>query len=377
MCLLLQVLLVPADPSSDVIERVDLGNRFLIGDLYNARNDNRVDGRLWKAEDINSRVLITNLQNTDANLKIIANEHDKTELFELDASLTASVLFSLASVKGSAKYLKENVQQFLSVSAGLQVHTALFRQTFENVFHEGLSHQLNDTKDATHVVTGVTWGMTCFAEFSKTFSRHEDKNSYHLQLEIVLNLLFFKLHFDKSFDEHTYRDFITKDFSVHVKCDPEVHGKPSGDNISEVMDFLRKLPSKAMPKGGIERCLGENPVPNACFGTSVPKKVQLTPLAALPNLQAARVARVQTFLDEDVLRGSMKMLSSLPQQLQTINDMLELENYHPFAAWKSMLKTYQKDMEDYYQKSKSELGHTLERIRGGQGHIADLTVCRG
>ncbi|XP_077078001.1 stonustoxin subunit alpha-like [Siphateles boraxobius] len=171
---------------SETIELACLGRPFQLGMLYDCRRNVLIPGiTLWDAEMLQKNINVRPQPNTD--FKIIASDssEDKVTALNISASLEASFLCGLVSVKGSAGYLNDKKKSKHQSRVTLQYRTtSRFEQLsmehlgagnikHSNVFQEG---------SATYVVTALLYGAQAFFIFDREVSSNEN----HQEIQGVL-----------------------------------------------------------------------------------------------------------------------------------------------------------------------------------------------
>ncbi|ROJ36313.1 Stonustoxin subunit alpha [Anabarilius grahami] len=163
---------------SETIELACLGQPFQLGMLYDCRRDLLIPGiTLWDAEMLQKNINVRPQPNTD--FKIIASDssEDKVSALKVSASLEASFLSGLVSVKGSADYLNDKKSSKHQSRVTLQYRTtSRFEQlTMEHLGAGNVKHcNVFQEGSATHVVTALLYGAQAFFIFDREVSSNEN-----------------------------------------------------------------------------------------------------------------------------------------------------------------------------------------------------------
>ncbi|KAK7159733.1 hypothetical protein R3I94_005923 [Phoxinus phoxinus] len=163
---------------SETIELACLGRPFQLGMLYDCRRDLLIPGiTLWDAQMLQKNINVRPQPNTD--FKIIASDssEDKVEALNVSASLEASFLCGLVSVKGSADYINDKKKSKHQSRVTLQYRTASrFEQlTMEHLGTGNVKHSnVFQEGSATHVVTALLYGAQAFFIFDREVSSSEN-----------------------------------------------------------------------------------------------------------------------------------------------------------------------------------------------------------
>ncbi|XP_061086594.1 cytolytic toxin-beta-like [Conger conger] len=161
----------------DTIQIAALGRPLHPGMLYDCRNDAYTPGiSLWDPEAIKNNVDVKPQPLTHFNFGKSDSLSEKTKLMDIGASLKASFIAGLVKVGGSGSYLNDTLSSMRQCRA-----TIHYKQTTEfkelTVTHLGkvIYPEVFDQKSATHVVTGVLYGVEVFMVFDQMASNEEDK----------------------------------------------------------------------------------------------------------------------------------------------------------------------------------------------------------
>ncbi|XP_067308780.1 uncharacterized protein [Pseudorasbora parva] len=163
---------------SETIELACLGRPFQLGMLYDCRRDVLIPGiTLWDAEMLQKNINVRPQPNTD--FKIIASDssEDKIQALNVSASLEASFMSGLVSVKGSAEFLNNKKKSKNQSRVTLQYRTTTrFEQlTMEHLGAGNVKHcNVFQEGSATHVVTALLYGAQAFFIFDQEVSSNEN-----------------------------------------------------------------------------------------------------------------------------------------------------------------------------------------------------------
>ncbi|XP_026063529.1 uncharacterized protein LOC113046776 [Carassius auratus] len=163
---------------SGTIELACLGRPFQLGMLYDCRTDALIPGiTLWDFEMLKKN--INNRPQPKTGFKIIASDssEDKAAALKVSASLEASFLSGLVSVKGSADYLNDNKKSKHQSRVTLQYRTTTrYEQlTMEHLGAGNVKHcNVFQEGSATHVVTALMYGAQAFFIFDREVLSNEN-----------------------------------------------------------------------------------------------------------------------------------------------------------------------------------------------------------
>uniref|UniRef100_A0A671R368 Uncharacterized protein n=1 Tax=Sinocyclocheilus anshuiensis TaxID=1608454 RepID=A0A671R368_9TELE len=164
--------------NSETIELACLGRPFQLGMLYDCRRDCLIPGiSLWDAEMLQKNINVRPQPNTDFKIIATDSSEDKASALNVSASLEASFLSGMVSVKGSADYLNDKKSSKLQSRVTLHYHTtSRFEQlTMEHLGVGNVKHcNIFQEGSATHVVTALLYGAQAFFIFDHEVSSNEN-----------------------------------------------------------------------------------------------------------------------------------------------------------------------------------------------------------
>ncbi|CAG2209157.1 unnamed protein product [Mytilus edulis] len=116
----------------------------------------------------------------------------KTSFLDINAELKLSLLCGWIEVNGSAKYL-ENHRKFTRqsrVTFKYRCRTHFKELLVKEMMSEQQMHQgVLNSVNATHVVTGILYGVDAIFIFDRNFSNEEDELQIHRKLEKMVKFL--------------------------------------------------------------------------------------------------------------------------------------------------------------------------------------------
>ncbi|XP_043108909.1 uncharacterized protein LOC122354707 [Puntigrus tetrazona] len=172
---------------SETIELAGLGRPFQLGMLYDCRRDCLIPGiTLWDAEMLQKNINVRPQPNTDFKIIATDSSEDKASALNVSASLEASFLCGLVSVKGSADYLNNKKSSKHQSRVTLHYHTtSRFEQlTMEHLGAGNVKHcNIFQEGSATHVVTALLYGAQAFFIFDREVSSNENHQNIQGDLQ--------------------------------------------------------------------------------------------------------------------------------------------------------------------------------------------------
>lgn len=190
----------------------------------------------------------------------------KTAFLDIDADLKLSVLFGLVEVYGSAEYL-ENHRKFTRqsrVTLNYRCRTHFKELQIKEMMSERqVDRKALNSGKATHLVSGIMYGMDAIFVFDRNLTDVEDELQIHRKLEAMVKFLP-KASVASNIDERKIQILDNVKFTYHG--DIPLDSEPS--TFEEAIAAFKALPSKIGHKG--DNC--------------VPMTVFLYPLHKLTNM---------------------------------------------------------------------------------------------
>ncbi|XP_064827507.1 uncharacterized protein LOC135544067 [Oncorhynchus masou masou] len=333
---------------SETIETAALGRPFQLGMLYDCRRDVLIPGiTLWDSEMLQNDINVSPQPNTD--FKIIASDSSeaKSEALNVSASLEASFLGGLVSVKGSAEFLhdKKTSKHQSRVSLQYRTTTRFEQLTMDhlgagnvkhcNVFREG---------SATHVVTAILYGAQAFFVFDREVSSGENHQDIQGNLQATIKKI----------------PLITIEGQASLKMSEEekqqantfsctFHGDFALENNPVTFEDATRL------YAGLPRLLGEK------GEHAVPMTVWLYPLKNLDSAAAQLVRQISVSL---VCRAQ-RILDGLDNTDVLFRDLMMEGMAIKFPEIKAKLSKFRDLCSEYKLVFQKGLCKVLPNIRGG------------
>lgn len=155
-----------------------LGRPFRLGMLYDSRTEQLIPGvTLWNAEKLKSTVETTKQFSCESNTAVEDTLQTKSSSLNLESGTKLSALSGLINVKGAAKFLHDRKSSEKQCRVTLQfTSTTHFDQLTMDQLGDIQFPQVMDDQEATHVVTGLTYGANAFLVFDRSVGKEETVN---------------------------------------------------------------------------------------------------------------------------------------------------------------------------------------------------------
>nr|XP_046186043.1 uncharacterized protein LOC124015128 [Oncorhynchus gorbuscha] len=333
---------------SETIELAALGRPFQLGMLYDCRRDVLIPGiTLWDSEMLQKHINVRPQPNTDFKIITSDSSEAKSEALNVSASLEASFLGGLVSVKGSAEFLHDKKTSKRQSRVSLQYRaTTHFEQLtmdhlgpgnvkYSNVLQEGSS---------THVVTGLLYGAQAFFVFDQEVSSGENHQDIKGNLQATIKKI----------------PLISIEGQGNVKMSEEEKKKANKFNCTFHGDFaLENNPvtfeDAVKVYAGLPRLLGEN------GEHAVPMTVWLYPLKNLDSAAAQLVRQISVSL----VRRAQRILDGLDNTDVQCQDMMKEDMAIKFPELKAKFNKFRDLCSEYKLVFQKGLCKVLPNIRGG------------
>ena len=376
-----------------VLVKDTLGRPMRLGQLYDCRKDNPEDGAslpLWKEEDMKNGTRTLYNSGTSYSIDVEDVSSSRLSKTSMNADLKMSVCCGLASGRGSGKYVEETSSSKREVRATLEYkYVSRFEElTMDTITAQTLENMLR-YRLATHVVTGVEYGVNMMFTFIK---KYEDEKDYmDLRANIKAKVFWFIKVADVDYHDYRGSDRLkVKKDDLSIKYHGDVKAAPK--TLEEAVILFKKVTEAIgmhKKESNNDACTIELDDKIIKF-KPVAKRVWLMPLTVIDS-NAPKLARtisnklatrVQTILDgihrlvleaQDLKErcerdlflqekdGKKFYLADIPNQ---IDRFLEAKNKHTMQLKKGLKELLPKIREEQ-DRSEDELSQKLyEMMRG-------------
>uniref|UniRef100_A0A673LQ61 Uncharacterized LOC107725728 n=1 Tax=Sinocyclocheilus rhinocerous TaxID=307959 RepID=A0A673LQ61_9TELE len=341
---------------ASTIELACLGQPFQLGMLYDCRKDSLIPGiTLWDSEMLQKNINVHTQPNTD--FKIIASDlsEDKAEALNVSASLEASFLSGLVSVKGSADYLhdKKKSKNQSRVTLRYRTTTRYEQLTMEHLGKGNVKHSdVFKEASATHVVTALLYGANAFFIFDREVSSSESHQDIHGELHATIKKIpTISIEGQASLTmKDLDKDKINK-FSCTFHGDFALKNNPV--TYEDAIKVYSELPELLGEKG-------EN---------AVPMTVWLYPLKKLDSAAAQIVREISVSL----VRRAQRIMDGLDDCDIQCQDLMRDNVAIQFPEIKAKLRNFKDLCSEYKVIFQKHLCRLLPSIRGGGKEEQELS----
>ncbi|XP_071803281.1 cytolytic toxin-alpha-like [Asterias amurensis] len=333
------------------------GRNIQLGMLYNCFDDQSVTGfTIWDQDEIQTKRKTDECPKIDYSLIAEESEGKNTQSVDsdYDLSLRVGVVCGFVKAEGSWKYLNENNlyarKKNNIVTLRCKVQTKREQISMPNmkpVDSDNHMELLDGRVDATHVVTGVTYGVQAFMVFESESLNTSDKRLVTQNLKAALDLIIretpagVELNYGSSTDTTTeyqaYSRIRCTYYGDILQTDSQI---PT--NYEEAKVFCSKLPSFVESQGG------------------VPIEITLSPL---PNF----LNKDKTFheIHNNVLTMILDHTRELEQMMARCNALTQHNVRAQFPGYGEVFSEYHRQICYYLDKFKQETSKLILEIRRG------------
>ena len=316
-----------------LIELVALGREFRLGTLYDCRTDT-IGSTLWDAKILVDKLHTESQKTEDFKFHPSDTIAEKANALNISFATKSSLLSKLIEVKGTAKFFEDR-----SNSAYIKRATLSYKYTTkcERIMLKDLEVKCDTLGNATHVVTGISYGGKAFFLFEKDISQERElDNSWHNLIESVP---FTELDNGGLVDFSEDQKAKAKGLKVKYYGDFSLPQTPT--NYEEVVHIYKMLPN--------------------LLGEEVPLIVWLSPLSNLGKETTYLTREISTYLVNSI----EKLEEDFHQYEIRCNDMKKSAAANNFPGLEKHVSDLQKFASDCRIKVKTELAVAISNVRGG------------
>ena len=230
---------------SSQLEVPCLGRPFHLGMLYDHCTDKLIPGMtLWNKEKLTSAGLTTNQPACNIDISTDDTFHSKSSSFDIGGKLKLSLLCGMVDVKGAAKFLHDRKSSEKQSRVTLQYRsTSHFEQlTMEQLGEIQHPHVL-DKGDATHVVTGITYGADAFLVFDRYVTEGEALDKVSNEMKTLINKIPFIGEVSAGSSLNFSKTEKTETSKFECKFYGDVIPETYPTTYDEALEFCKTLPT--------------------------------------------------------------------------------------------------------------------------------------
>ncbi|KAF3932854.1 hypothetical protein ABW19_dt0209947 [Dactylella cylindrospora] len=353
--------------SNSVLKRPALGQVAALGSLYDSRSDSFISLSLFKSVPPPGSVNATQKRSADIKSSSSANYRDKFNSLNIHADLGASFLGNFVPIAGSACILYETCETNTIAQASIYYNINTIDEDLDLTSQgvkDSLAFNTIQAGQATHVVTGISWGANCVVTARQDLTPSQNKSKLAAELDEKLKTKVFGLQdTDGEEPDTTNANDDTEDgIDVNVYCDLPADEGTFLTDFKDARKFISDIP------GYISKANG---------GKGVPLVYTLMPLTLLAMFRV-----IELKADITLHQVSSECLEQFHQLFDEIH-----EARRNLTSYLIRLRTHKgccparhiKDVEDKLGESltieadlKSEYGRLLNDARSGKADAKEL-----
>lgn len=336
---------------NEVLEIPCLGKPFQLGMMYDCRLDCLISGeKLW-TDDILSNALASR-QSLQCQYEVFTSDslEEKMEMVGARADFKLSLMSGLTEAHNYASFFEDRVSPKQKARVTLKCESIVTYEELdvtllESVPHEGFSEQEN----ATHFVSGVSYGSKTFFVFDREVKRDETHINVITEMTSLISSLP-KICYDGT--TLVKLSEIDSEASKKIKC------TVYGDN---------RLSGRTMSFEDAVKSFGDLTTKNK---TVVPIKVRLQPLSNL-GVTVGKCFNQITFETISQVMNLMESFTNLNTRLNVLSNTVVLSSFSSiqkkFSKFKEMISQYKNTLQ-------KDISHLLPSVRSGDFEEKELAT---
>ena len=333
--------------NQDTLEIMAMGRPFKLGMLYDCRREALIPGiTLWRHDALQKNICSSPQPYTHYSIETENSLHDKVKLLNVEGSLKLGILSGLVGVSGSAKYANDQKLTKHQERIVLKYSTTVRCDslTRDHLAKENLTYDKNiDITQATHVVTGITYGADAYFVFNRELSQGEDKTEVEGKIKVLLKKV---PSIEVSTDPKLKLKDNEKNIAESLKCTfyGDFNLKENPSTFDRALELYRELPKLLGDKG-------EN---------AVAKTVYLHPLSSLVSKHKVTIREIPN----DFIGDCVSLLNDLHELKVRAND-LSSDGNSTARLGKHHLKKFVGCIAKFENNAKQKMMTLLPEIRSG------------
>ena len=226
------------------VTRQAVGRHGFIGSLYDIRSDQFEGGNLFNQELASSLIATTDCASSDYFVDENLSQKDTLNKLNIDGSMKLSLMAGVVKVEGSAKYLNQTKTDSRTVRVTL-VFTVRTKQQHLQVSMADLCNYFTpaglENPNATHCVTGITWGARVAATFEEKLNSSESAEELQGQLSVLLKKATINVKGAAKIENSEQENFKSHSLKISFSGDVLIDDIPR--TVSDVFNIFKKVPS--------------------------------------------------------------------------------------------------------------------------------------
>jgi len=319
---------------------------FSLGCLYDLSTHQIYARKLWDEEELaDEKLTIQEYGNTSYSYYTSNSQEDRCNALDVDAKIKLDIGGGAVEVEGSAKYVNasNSNSQVSSVTYTSKKVTKTKALNMSQLAPDKVTYRsmLDQEKNATHVISSITYGKNAHFKFESRVTDDEDKEAIAGRLKLAIQSI--NAEGEGGLDQASeLKKFADKTrirfFGDYSEITPPL-------NFAQVKDTILEIEQDET-----------NPL-------GVPIKVTLTPLSSLTNTAMKIVAQ----LSAGAVNEAARLLQDI-EDIQVILKTLEKsQTSAKFFEYRMIVSKVANSYRNEGTKLKGKLCEILPQIKGGGG----------
>jgi len=186
-----------------------LGRQFSLGNLYDLSTHQIHTAKLWDEEELtDEKLTIQEIGSSHFSIEVSNSQDDRCNALDVEATIKLDIFAGALDVEGSAKYVNASnssskTSSVTYVSKKMTKTKCLNMSHFSNITYQSM---LEEEKEATHVVSAITYGKMAFFKFEAGFTDEWDKDQINGRLKLAAIAMIRGEGVNESSDEKMFAD---------------------------------------------------------------------------------------------------------------------------------------------------------------------------
>ncbi|CAF2816719.1 unnamed protein product, partial [Rotaria sp. Silwood2] len=337
---------------NSAISKQAIGRHGFIGSLYDIRSDQFEGGNLFNRELAPSLISTTDCASSVFYVDENLSQKDTLNKLNIEGSMKLSLMAGLVKVDGSAKYLNQAKADSQTVRVTLmfnvktkQQHLQVSMADLQNYF---IPDALENT-NATHCITGITWGARVAATFEQMLNNSEAAEELQGLLSASLKKATVNVEGQAKLENVEQANSKFRSLKISFSGDVLIDDVPH--TVDDVFNIFKKVPSML-------KQLNE--------GKGKQLEFQLYPLKRM-----AEIFNIIKEIANDTMHSIENVFEEIHRGKRIINDFLaKIEQWKDFIspAWTDVIHIHQRKLVDAEGRTQRDIALLLEQIRRGEAN---------
>ena len=343
-------------------QRSALGQKFALGTLYNARNDNFIPASFLKPDLPSNAIQITEIQKVDVKVGYEDTYQNQLELMDIGPELGVSILTGLVSPKGSSMYFNDRPSS-RTLHAALHHTITMTRDTLSFVaLNNCLAFNEISNGEVTHIVAAIDWGIRSIIAARHYLGRASKVESVKRQFQSDVVTFRSTIENSQRAENHKFDWKNRTQAPMEITAYSDIFDNEGilMENFQEAYEFLELIPLH---------------IKHETSGRGLPLTYSLLPVEMLawliPNLKLLCIGKFVPQAVDD-LSQFVQLFSELQNCRRTLDalekNVLANGRYLP-PDLPQLISDRQRRLDNATKTITTNLARTLPAVRNGSGGV--------